>query len=86
MFYFWCFCFFKDILIVLYVFGGGFEKRFLIGFEVLIGMEVVVVEDLFLEGIVKVGNELWRGVCLNGRVKRGEKVRIVGFRDRKSVV
>lgn len=74
------FLFFKDILIVLYVFGGGFEKRFLIGFEVLIGMEVVVVEDLFLEGIVKVGNELWRGVCLNGRVKRGEKVRIVGFR------
>lgn len=70
----------KDILIAPYVLGGGLEKRPLTGPEALIGMEAVVVEDLSPEGIVKVGNELWRGVCLNGRAKRGEKVRIVGFR------
>lgn len=70
----------KDILIAPYVLGGGLEKRPLTGPEALIGMEAVVVEDLSPEGIVKVKNELWRGICLNGRVKRGEKVRIVGFR------
>ncbi|WP_367883301.1 NfeD family protein [Thermococcus peptonophilus] len=72
----------KDLLVAPYVLrGGGLEKRPLTGPEALIGLEAVVIEDLSPEGIVKVENELWRGVCLNGEAKRGgEKVRIVGFR------
>ncbi|AMQ18362.1 NfeD family protein [Thermococcus peptonophilus] len=70
----------KDLLVAPYVLRGGLEKRPLTGPEALIGLEAVVIEDLSPEGIVKVENELWRGVCLNGEAKRGEKVRIVGFR------
>jgi membrane protein implicated in regulation of membrane protease activity len=71
---------FKDILITPYVLRGGLEKRPLTGPEALIGMEAVVVEDLAPEGIVKVGNELWRGLCINGSMKRGEKAKIVSLR------
>ncbi|WP_209477382.1 NfeD family protein [Thermococcus stetteri] len=70
----------KDLLVAPYVLKGGLERRPLTGPEALMGLEVVVVEDLAPEGIVRVGNELWRGVCINGKAKRGEKVRVVGFR------
>jgi membrane protein implicated in regulation of membrane protease activity len=72
---------FKDLLIAPYVLRGGLEKRPEVGPEALVGLKAVAVEDLAPEGIVKVGNELWRGVCVNGNVKRGEKVRVVGFRS-----
>lgn len=71
----------KDVLIAPYILRGGLEKRPLTGAEALIGIDAVVVEDLDPEGIVKVGNELWRGVCINGNAKRGERVKVVGFRS-----
>ncbi|ASJ03319.1 hypothetical protein A3L09_08640 [Thermococcus profundus] len=71
---------FKDILIAPYVLRGGLEKRPEVGPETFLGREAVAMEDLTPEGTVRIGNELWRGLCLNGNVRRGEKVRVAGFR------
>lgn len=76
----------KDFLIAPFVLGGGVDKRPAVGSEGLVGRTAVVVEDLSPEGVVKVGGELWRAECLNGKAKRGELVRVISVRGAKVLV
>ena len=75
----------KDIAIVP-SFGQILRKNAEVGIEALIGKEALVVEDLTPEGIVKIGNEYWRGECISGKAKAGEKVKVVGAKGLKLLV
>ena len=75
----------KDIAIVP-SFGQILRKKAEVGIEALIGKEALVVEDLTPEGIVKIGNEYWRGECISGKAKAGEKVKVVGAKGLKLLV
>ncbi|WP_394335160.1 NfeD family protein [Thermococcus sp. 5-4] len=76
----------KDFLIAPFVLGGGADRKPEAGPERLIGRTALVVEDLSPEGVVKLDGELWKAECLNGTVKRGEKVRIVSVRGTRVLV
>jgi|Deesub1362A_J573_1020465.scaffolds.fasta_scaffold00202_40 membrane-bound serine protease (ClpP class) len=51
----------------------------LTGKEAMIGSTCVAVTTLSPSGTVKYNGELWNARCVDGLVKAGEKVRIVGM-------
>lgn len=79
------FLIFKDVIAVKFLWEV-FDKRVEVGPEALIGKEAMVVEELSPKGVVKVGNELWIAECLNGTIKRGEKVKIIEVKGTRLLV
>jgi len=73
-------------LSAFFIFGVGKvikarRKQPTTGREALTGREVVVIEELAPEGMVKLGGELWRAVSEDGeRIKPGERVVVKGKR------
>ena len=63
--------------VVVYLVARAHSRRPGVGPEALIGEVGEAVEDLDPEGMVLVEGELWRARARGGRVRRGEKVRVV---------
>ncbi|RJX19784.1 MAG: nodulation protein NfeD [Ammonifex sp.] len=55
----------------------GQKRRVLTGMEGLIGYDGVARTDLDPEGTVLVAGEIWRAVAAEGKIERGEKVKVV---------
>jgi membrane-bound ClpP family serine protease len=56
----------------------GRKRRVRTGFEEMIGEEALVLEDINLEGKVRVDDELWAATARGGNFLKGERVRICG--------
>lgn len=75
----------KDVLFVPLLWKV-LDKKVEVGGEALVGREATAVENLNPEGVVKVGGEYWRAESIEGDIKAGETVKIVGLSGLKLLV